>query len=271
PGFFASLSEELCRIHSDLQFRADVFRRAYSPSLAKAIGMTGFETASVRAAGPFVHVGGRKVFDPVSGGGCSVRGHNPPTYVTEVEALDDPEACRLELESRLRDLTGLGHVVPAVSGASAVENGLKIALVAQSPRRHILALKAGFGGKTLLALTVTCSAASQDHLEPLYADVQYVDPFAPDALAQLNAALTAHRVAVVQLELIQAVGGVRPVPEAVVRHLAEGRKRHGYLLLVDEVQTGMFRTGPFALSGAMGLRPDLLVTGKGTSDMMFPG
>src|SRR5262249_34646411 len=47
-------------------------------------------------------------------------------------------------------------------------------------------------------------------------------------------------------------------------------QRGGYLLLVDEVQTGMFRTGPFTLSRAMGVTPDLLVVGKGASDMMFP-
>ena len=47
--------------------------------------------------------------------------------------------------------------LPAVSGATAVENALKLALVAQFPERHILALKAGFGGKTLFALTGTAN------------------------------------------------------------------------------------------------------------------
>ena len=77
-------------------------------------------------------------------------------------------------------------------------------------------------------------------------------------------------MAVVQVELIQAVGGVRPVPEDLLRLLEARRREHGYLLLVDEVQTGMYRTGPFTRSGALGLSPDLLVLGKGTSDMMFP-
>jgi acetylornithine/succinyldiaminopimelate/putrescine aminotransferase len=270
PAFHAALAEELTRLVSDLKHRAAVFRRTYSPSLVKAIRMTNFETADVRAAGDFIHADGRKIFDAVSGVACSVRGHNPPTYVEEIEALPDANATYAELENRLRDLSGLGHIVPAVSGASAIENALKIALVARSPRRYVVALKAGFGGKTLFALTGTWNASYKEHLEPLYAEVVYVDPFAPDALAQIDAALAAHEVAVVQIELIQAVGGVRLVPEAVVRHLAAGRERHGYLLLVDEVQTGMYRTGPFVLSRAMGLEPDLLVTGKGTSDMMFP-
>jgi acetylornithine/succinyldiaminopimelate/putrescine aminotransferase len=66
------------------------------------------------------------------------------------------------------------------------------------------------------------------------------------------------------------VGGVRQIPEGVVRFLEGRRAQAGYLLLIDEVQTGMYRTGPFTRSGALGLTPDLLLLGKGTSDMMFP-
>jgi 4-aminobutyrate aminotransferase-like enzyme len=97
-----------------------------------------------------------------------------------------------------------------------------------------------------------------------------VDPFAADAEAQIEAVLERHAVAVVQVELIQAVGGVRRVPERVIRFLEKLRPHWGYLLLVDEVQTGMYRTGPFTVSGALGLSPDFLLLGKGTSDMMFP-
>ena len=56
----------------------------------------------------------------------------------------------------------------------------------------------------------------------------------------------------------------------MIRHLDAGRKRWGYLLLVDEVQTGMYRTGPFTFSQTLDLTPDLLLLGKATSDMMFP-
>ena len=157
-----------------------------------------------------------------------------------------------------------------MSGATAVENALKVALVAQFPKRHILALESGFGGKTLFALTGTANPSYKLQLDPLYADVHYVDPFAPDAEAQIDALLAAHEFAVVQAELIQGVGGVRPVPENVIRHLDAGRKRSGYLLLIDEVQTGMYRTGPFTYTQTLGITPDLLLLGKATSDMMFP-
>jgi 4-aminobutyrate aminotransferase-like enzyme len=77
-------------------------------------------------------------------------------------------------------------------------------------------------------------------------------------------------VAIVQLELIQAVGGVRSLPLDLLRSLQSFRDRFGFLLFVDEVQTGMWRTGSFVLSRRFGLTPDLLTIGKGTSDMMVP-
>jgi acetylornithine/succinyldiaminopimelate/putrescine aminotransferase len=270
PEFHTSVAEDLQKIQADLSVRRRLFRRLYSPPLYRLIRATGFDTAEVRAAGAYAIVNGRAIFDAVSGVACSVRGHNPGGYTEQMAALESVPDCEARLTARLRTLTGLENLLPAVSGATAVENALRIALVAQFPRRQVLALKAGFGGKTLLALTGTATPAYKEHIEPLYADVAYVDPFAPDAEARIDAALAQQPVAVVQVELIQAVGGVRPVPERVIRHLEERRRQGGYLLLVDEVQTGIYRTGPFTRSGAMGLLPDLLLLGKGTSDMMFP-
>ena len=89
-------------------------------------------------------------------------------------------------------LTGLGNVLPAVSGGTAVENALKAALVARFPRRHVLALRAGFGGKTLLSLTGTANPSYKERVGPLFADVHYVDPFAPDARAQIDTLLDKH-------------------------------------------------------------------------------
>jgi acetylornithine/succinyldiaminopimelate/putrescine aminotransferase len=273
PDFFQRHAEEFRAFLEDLARRGDGFRRYYNPSLYRLIRAAGLETKDVRAAGSFVVVEGRPIFDVVGGVACSLRGHNPPTYVAETHASAKPgdgPALEAELGRRLRHLTGLGSFLPAVSGATAVENALRIALVAKFPRRNILALKSGFGGKTLFALTGTANPSYKERIGPLYADVHYVDPFAPDALARIDALLDRHEFAVVQVELIQSVGGVRLIPEGVIRHLDEGRKSRGYLLLVDEVQTGMYRTGPFVLSQRFDLKPDLLLLGKGTSDMMFP-
>jgi acetylornithine/succinyldiaminopimelate/putrescine aminotransferase len=271
---------------TDISLQGDWFRRHYNPSLYRLIRATGFYASGVRAAGSFAVVNGRPIFDAVSGVACSFRGHNPVSYADEMKTLeaaslegdtvhtsrsaDAESACEGELRQRLQNLTGLEFFVPALSGATAVENGLKLGLVAQFPRSHILALKAGFGGKTLLALAGTANPAYKERLDPLYPDVHYVDPFAPDAESQIESVLEKHPVAVVQMELIQAVGGLRRVPENVIRQLDSGRSRWGYLLLVDEVQTGVYRTGPFTMSQSIGLLPDFLLLGKATTDMMFP-
>ncbi|HZZ82070.1 MAG TPA: aminotransferase class III-fold pyridoxal phosphate-dependent enzyme [Gemmataceae bacterium] len=267
PEFHAVNAGELAKFQADRSACGDWYARLYSSSLRKTARSAGFADAGVRASGAFVHINGRQIFDAVGGVACSVRGHNPPGYVGELAGLHNAE---VELATRLRELTGMPGMVPAVSGASAVESALKLALVAQFPRRHVIALRSGFGGKTLLALTGTANPAYKDRIEPLYADVHYVDPFAADAVAQLETALKQNPVAVVQVELIQGVGGVRQIPDSVIRFLDAHRQQFGYLLLVDEVQTGMCRTGPFTRSGALGITPDLLLLGKATSDMMFP-
>src|SRR5262249_45062659 len=126
PEFYVTVAPDLERIQADLEFRRQMFRSLYSRALGNAARATGFDVARIRVAGDFVVSSGRKVFDAVSGVACSVRGHNPAGYVREVEELGDESACRSEVEARLRDLTGLDHVLPAVSGASGVETALKL-------------------------------------------------------------------------------------------------------------------------------------------------
>jgi acetylornithine/succinyldiaminopimelate/putrescine aminotransferase len=270
PDFCQHHAEDIRAISEDLSRRGNAFRRYYQPSLYRLIRAAGFETKDIRATGSLVVVDGRPILDFVGGVACSVRGHNPPTYAAEMRSLPESGDLEAELSVRFRELTGLGHILPAVSGGTAVEHALRLSLVAQFPRRHILALKAGFGGKTLLSLTGTANPSYKENVGPLYADVHYVDPFAADALQQIDALLEQHDFAAVQVELIQSVGGVRRLPEELVRHLDAGRARWGYLLIVDEVQTGMYRTGPFSHSSTYRLMPDLLLLGKGTSDMMVP-
>jgi acetylornithine/succinyldiaminopimelate/putrescine aminotransferase len=270
PAFFTGVEPVLRRIDADPDFCRQMLGRLYSPFLAKAIRSLGLDGDRATVDGSYVTAGGRRVFDAVAGVACSIRGHNPPTYVEELGRYADVTDSHAAVETRLRDLTGLENLLPAVSGATAVENALRLALTAGFPKTTILALKGGFGGKTLLALAGTARESYKENLEPLYPHVVYVDPFAPDAVRRIETALKNHPVAVVQVELIQAVGGVRPIPDSVLKYLDENRRRHQYLLFVDEIQTGMYRTGPFVRSDELGFRPDLLTIGKGTSDMMFP-
>lgn len=270
PDFVERHAAVLARIARDFKFRSKVFAERYSRSLARLIRTVGWHEAEIKTAGHYVEIAGRRIFDGVGGVACSIRGHNPPDYLTEVDRLGDVQACRDELAARLLDLTGLPHATPAVSGASAVEHALKLGLASQHPRDHVLVMRGGFGGKTLFALTGTWKTSLRRGIEPLYPHVVYVDPFARDAAAAVEAAFERHPIGVIQCELVQGVGGVRPLPTDVLRCLAKMRDTHDCLLFVDEVQTGVYRTGPFIRSTELDLRPDLLAIGKAASDMMFP-
>src|SRR5262249_30184662 len=146
---------ELERIRQDPAFCRSLLGKLYSPFLARAIRALGFATPRVQAEGNYVVADGRKIFDCVAGVACSIRGHNPEAYVDEIAGLGDPPDNHAAVSAKLRELTGLGHLLPAVSGATAVENALRVGLVAQYSKKYVLAFKGGFGGKTLFALTGT--------------------------------------------------------------------------------------------------------------------
>lgn len=260
----------LDRVRRDLAFRSETFAELFSPSLRKAIHTLNFNQDNVIAQGHNVMIGQRCYFDGVAGVACSIRGHNPPTYVTELEAGSSPEQARSDVTEQLKTLSGLEHHVPSVSGGGAVETAIKLGLAAQFPRKYVLAFQGGFGGKTLLALTGTANPKYKTHLGTLYEHVIYVDPFADDVCEVVDQMLAEYPVALVQFELVQGVGGVVSLPDELIAHLQRRREEHDFLIFVDEVQTGMFRTGPFLHSATRGVTPDLVSTGKATSDMVFP-
>ena len=265
------LADELNSLTSSVDARHSCYQRFYSPSLSKLIRTIGFDKQDLTASGHSILVGSRKVFDAVAGVACSLRGHNPTNFVEETRAtLHSVKDLAGEVCLELAKLSGLQHHVPAVSGASAVEHALQLGLSVQPRRPYVLALQGGFGGKTLVALTGTSKDRYKRGIGPLYEQVIYVDPFSPAAVDNISKALRDHAVGVVQLELIQGVGGVRAIPATVIEAIQAQRKKHDFLLFVDEVQTGMFRTGPFLRSIDVNLKPDIQTIGKGTSDTMFP-
>ena len=269
-SFYRKIQPVLKPLLVDHNLLHDTFRDLFSSPLAKIISLAGYDQEDVTASGHYVRVGNKRVFDGVGGVACSLRGHNPTDWANEIKELDAVEDIQGEVEQRLTSLTGLPHHVPAVSGAAAAEHAIKLALTAQPSRSLIVAFHGGFGGKTLLALSGTAKNYYRTNLDPLYANVVYLDPFADEAASQLQQISSTMPIAVIQLELIQGVGGVREIPDSLLDCIEEIRQRTGALLFVDEIQTGMFRTGSFVRSTQKLIQPDLLTIGKGVSDMIFP-
>ena len=193
---------------------------------------------------------------------CSV-GHCHPAVVAAVQE----QAARLMHVSNLfwtEPMTRLagrlsagslgGTVYFANSGAEANEAALKLARKAR-PGGSFVVAHGGFHGRTYGALSATPQEAKQAPFAPL------VPGFRPVAVEGLAAAVDEGTAAVV-IEPIQGESGVHPLPGEVLRDVREACDRHGALLIFDEIQTGMGRTGTLWAYEQTGVRPDLITAAK---------
>lgn len=245
----------------------------------------------VRGEGMYLFdASGARYLDFVSGVGVAALGHAHPGLATALaeQAATLAHTSNLyfhplqgELAARLAAHSGLSRVFFGNSGTEAVEGCLKFArrfwthpslpsgategkpsaasAAASAPTRaKFVALTHSFHGRTMGSLSVTWDAHYRDPFGPLLADVQFVDP--GDAAA-IDAAITADTAAVIA-EPIQGEGGVRPLSPEAVGAIAAGCARTGALLIADEVQAGMGRTGRMFHSATIGLKPDLMAVGK---------
>ena len=214
---------------------------------------------------------GRGYLDLISGVGVSSLGHAHPKLAA---ALAD-QAQRLvhtsnlffhplqgELASRLARLSGLPRAFFCNSGAEAVEATLKFArrywFAQGKPRRGFVAFDRSFHGRTMGAVSVTWDDHYRAPFQPLVPDVTFV---ATDDVAALKASVTEDTAAVI-VEPIQGEGGVRPISRAMGAAIMEAAKTTGALVIADEVQCGLGRTGRAFCSPAIGLQPDLMAIGK---------
>jgi acetylornithine aminotransferase/acetylornithine/N-succinyldiaminopimelate aminotransferase len=229
--------------------------------------------AFVRGSGVFLYdIDGREYLDLVSGIGVASLGHAHPGLAA---AIADQAAALLhtsnlyyhplqaEAAARLSQLSGLERAFFCNSGTEAVEACLKFArrywhTQGARQRTAFVAVEGGFSGRTFGALSVTHDAHYRDPFAPLLGPVAFVDPQKPEALASLVNETTAAIIA----EPIQGEGGIRPLSPEFFEAVQDACRRTGTLLIADEVQTGLGRTGhPFYFQ-ALGLRPDLVSVGK---------
>ena len=151
------------------------------------------------------------------------------------------------------------------SGTEANEGALKFArrwavtVTGLETKREVVALRGGFHGRTLGALSMTDRPDIRDPFAPLVPGIRFVDPWEPGAL---EAALDPSRTAAVLAEPIQAEGGVRPLGVEGLRRLRAACDEVGALLILDEVQVGLGRTGTLWAHEAAGIVPDIMTLAK---------
>ncbi|MGI8660548.1 MAG: aspartate aminotransferase family protein [Thermoleophilaceae bacterium] len=164
----------------------------------------------------------------------------------------------LRLAARLSQLALGGKAFMCNSGAEAVACALKLARRAR-PRGRFVVMERGFHGRTMGALSATPQEAKQAPFAPL---VPGFDVVAHDDADALAAAVCADTAAVL-LEPIQGEGGIWPLSEATLRAARAACDEHDAMLIFDEVQRGMGRTGRWWGFEASGVRPDAMTLAKG--------
>ena len=265
------------RAESDWDFTLRLYGRHVNATTEKMHRALHGALHVVRAEGPRLTLeldSGRRleVVDGACGGGLGVAGHNADDALTRVLEQHDPADPHGErLEEMLAGDTSLARVFPGVSGATAVENALTLALLARRGRRRVIVFDHNYGGKTLISLLATAAEKSRAPFAPLYDSVCYLDPFAPDAVERLKDELAADDVALVWLELVHGSSdSYAPLPAELLAAVAEERERRGFLVGVDEILTSYYRCGPrFAHHGRLP-EVDLVTVSKALSYMCFP-
>jgi acetylornithine/LysW-gamma-L-lysine aminotransferase len=167
---------------------------------------------------------------------------------------------RADLLQQLTALAGapLERVFLSSSGSEANEAAIKWARAATG-RSKVVAAKRGFAGRTLGALGSTWEAAYRAPFQPLPNQAQFVTFGDAD---ELEAVMDAS-VAALLLEPIQGEGGVHLAPPGYLQRARELTRQHGALLLLDEVQCGVARSGTFLAAHGFGVTPDIVTLAKG--------
>ena len=167
------------------------------------------------------------------------------------------------LAKRLTEISGMSKVFFTNSGTEAVEAALKIARAygrAQggNDKSLILTLKNSFHGRTLGALSITSQEQYQAPFRPLIPDVQIVEAFTPAALEKAFS----ERVCALVIEPVQGEGGIVPLPAEFVRAARELCDRYNAVLVADEIQCGLGRTGKYFGFEHYGIKPDVITLAK---------
>jgi len=167
----------------------------------------------------------------------------------------------VELAQRLSERARGARAFFCNSGAEAVEAGLKYARKAAG-KPGVVALSGSFHGRTMGALAVTGQPDKREAFEPLLPHVQFADP---NDAASLEAAI-APETGCILLEPVQGEGGVHVLEAGFVDAARRIADETGAVLLFDEVQTGVGRTGAFFAHEHVGVRPDALILAKGLAN-----
>ena len=212
---------------------------------------------------------GRRFLDLFPGWGCNILGYSPPAVVAAIQEqaarlIHVPNTWYIEQQGRFAEFLcsrSFGKAFFCNSGAEANEAAIKLARLHGSAngRYRTITFERGFHGRTLGTLTATAQPKYQEGLGPLMAGFRYA------AMGDLDAVqgLVDSETCAIMIEPVQGEGGVHiPDPE-FLRGLRNLCDQESLLLIFDEVQTGMGRTGTWFGYQQTGVKPDIITMAKG--------
>lgn len=227
----------------------------------------------VRGEGVHVYdADGKRYLDFTSGIAVCGLGHCHPALVAAATEqlqtlwhmsnlyLTGPQA---ELSDALTKASGMDRVFFSNSGAEANEAAIKLARRYSKARYgaqkgEILTFANSFHGRTIATVTATAQPKYQEGFGPLPSGFRYVEEFTMQAVREAVSA----KSCAIMIEPIQGEGGVRPVPVAFLKELRAFCDEQGLLLIFDEVQTGVGRTGTWLAYQGIGVTPDIVTMAK---------
>jgi putrescine aminotransferase len=253
------------------------YTRYVNPGLVRLYRFANVVTAEWEAEGAVIRdIHGREYLDCSGGPAVFALGHRHPKVIAAVkEQLDRmpmsvramPRIPEADLAELLAQITpgDLQYSFFANSGTEANEGALKLARLATG-RSNIVGAEGAFHGKTLGALSASGREKYKEPFRPLLPGFHHV-PFGD--LEAMDRAVTDETAAVI-LEPIQGEGGVIIPPDGYLRGVREICDRSGALLILDEIQTGLGRTGKMFGCEHWGVVPDLLTTAKALGGGVMP-
>ncbi|MEM2191805.1 MAG: aspartate aminotransferase family protein [Archaeoglobaceae archaeon] len=209
---------------------------------------------------------GKKYLDLVAGIACIAIGHSHPEFVSRVcEQLKKLvhvsnlyyTTPQIALAEKLQKLTGMDRFFFCNSGTEAMEASLKFARKATGKKKFV-AFKNAFHGRTMGALSVTYKEKFRKAFEPLIQPVEFANF---NDIADLGKKVDRETSAVI-VELIQGEAGVYPAEREFVKAIFELKEKYGFLVIIDEVQTGFGRTGRWFAKEHYGFEPDIMAMAK---------
>lgn len=250
------------------------FSKYINPGMVKFYQLLGYDFLCEKAHGSRLTVKdaeGREhsMLDAVSGGGAAIHGHSPESLRPIFQEHDRSVDYAGQLEQRFNELLSFPYCFPAVSGATAVETAITLAILASGGQKRILTFKNNYGGNTLVSLICGGDDELHELFAPNYAFVTYLDPYADDAAEQLKKEIQKGDLALIWMELIQG-GSMDEVPEALLKIIKDQQGEYGYYIGIDEILMGFYRFGEITSYQKKSIHPDITTLSKALTCSTFP-